>query len=75
MLGIPVILVYLGFLNATEMLDQGQPFDGAEAWQTCIQIHAEGIVLEDAWERRLEIGRTPVWFLIRAMQLTLEIVE
>ena len=24
-LGVPVVWVYLGFLNATEMLDQGQP--------------------------------------------------
>ena len=73
-LGVPVVLVYLGFLDATEMLDQGQPFDSAEAWRTCIRSHVKGIVPEGAWEKRLEIGRTPVWFLIRSMQLRLEAV-
>ena len=67
MLGVPVILVYLGFLNATEMLDQGQPFDSREGWQTCMRNHARNTVPEDAWEKRLEIDGTPVWFLIRSM--------
>jgi hypothetical protein len=73
MLGVPVILVYLGFLNATEMLDQGQPFDNHEVWQTCVRNHSKNIVPEDAWEKRLEIAGTPVWFLIRSMQLELEV--
>ena len=73
-LGVPVILVYLGFLSATEMLDQGQPFDSREAWQTCVRNHAKNIVPEDAWEKRLEIDGTPVWFLIQSMQLKLEAV-
>ncbi len=74
MLGVPVILVYLGFLNATEMLDQGQPFDSPEAWQTCIRKHAENIIPDDIWEKRIEIDGTPVWFLIRSMQVKLETV-
>jgi len=73
-LGVPIILVYLGFLNATEMLDQGQPFDGSKAWQDCIRDHATAIVPEEAWEKRLEIAGVPVWFLIRSMQLKLEVV-
>jgi hypothetical protein len=71
-LGVPVILVYLGFLNATEMLDQGERFDSPEAWQICIRDHAQGIVPEGAWDRKVHIGGTPVWFLIRSMQLKLE---
>jgi hypothetical protein len=75
MLGVPVILVYLGFLNATEMLDQGQPFNDREAWQTCMRNHAKNIIPEDAWEKRLEIDGIPAWFLIRSMQLKLEIMK
>jgi hypothetical protein len=67
MLGVPVILVYLGFLNATEMLDQGQPFDSHGIWEACIRNHSKNSVPEDAWEKRLEIDGTPVWFLIRSM--------
>jgi len=73
-LGVPTILVYLGFLNATEMLDQGRPFDDSKAWQACIRNHAKAIVPEEAWEKRLEIAGTPVWFLIRSMQLELQVV-
>ena len=71
-LGVPTVLVYLGFLNATEMLDQGQPFDSSEAWQTRMRNHAKGIVPQDIWEKRLEIDSIPVWFLIRSMKLKLE---
>ena len=74
-LGVPVILVYLGFLNATEMLDQGQPFNDREAWQICMRNHAKNIIPEDAWEKRLEIDGIPTWFLIRSMQLKLEVVK
>jgi len=71
-LGVPVVLVYLGFLNATEMLDQGQPFDTDEAWRDCLRSHTKGFVPEDAWGKSLEFDGTPVWFLIRSMQLKLE---
>lgn len=74
-LEVPVVLIYLGFLDATEMLDQGQYFDSGEAWQACIRNHSNGIVPEDTWERRLEINGTPVWFLIRSARLTLEVVD
>lgn len=74
MLKVPVILVYLGFLDATEMLDQGQPFDSREEWEACVRNHAKSIIPEDAWERKLEIGGIPVWFLIRSIQLKPEVV-
>lgn len=66
-LGIPTALIYLGFLNATEMIDQGQPFSNSTAWDKCIRSHAKEIVPENAWERRLDIGGTPLWFLIRSL--------
>ena|GEM_PF-5942352 len=37
--------------------------------------HAGNIVPEDAWEKRLGINDTPVWFLIRSTQLKLEVVR
>ena len=74
-LGVPVVLVYLGFLNAIEMCDQGQPFDNNRAWDSCIRNHAKNIVPGDAWGKRLEIKGTPVWFLIRSVQLELNKVD
>ena len=37
-LGIPVVLLYLGFLNAEEMTDRGQVFGSAGQWEGLSQI-------------------------------------
>jgi len=68
-LGIPVILIYLGFLRAQEMVDQGQPFDSPEAWETCLRIYSEGIVPPSAWGCRLEWAGTPLWVLVASCDL------
>jgi hypothetical protein len=72
-LGIPTVLIYLGFLNAIEMSDQGQPFSSAKVWGDCIRSHAQGIVPEDAWERKFYIDGTPLWFLTRALELSFDL--
>lgn len=66
-LGIPTILIYLGFLGATEMADQGQPFTSAQGWHDAVQKHAKGFVPETAWERQIETGGAPMWALIRSV--------
>ena len=43
-LGIPVALVYLGFLNAVEMSDRGQPFRSEDEWNSVLMDHCDGIV-------------------------------
>ena len=50
-LGVPVVLVYLGFLNALEMSDEGDPFCEPDEWMECVKKHAKGKVPEEAWER------------------------
>lgn len=74
-LRVPVVLIYLGFLNATEMIDQGQPFDNVKAWEKAIRSHAKGRVPDNAWNKRLDIGSTPLWFLIRSIELTLNLSQ
>lgn len=74
-LDVPVVLVYLGFLNAVEMCDQGRPFDDNRVWDSCIRNHAKNIVPDDAWGKRLEINGTPFWFLIRSVELDLRKVD
>ena len=68
-LGVPVILVYLGFLNAEEMVDQGEPLHSADEWADLVRGHAHGIVPDRAWNTRLEINGTPMCALIRAVDL------
>lgn len=72
-LGVPVVLIYLGFLNAVEMTDQGQFFDSNRAWDACIRKHAKNFVPTDAWGKRLDISGMPAWFLIRSMELSFKL--
>lgn len=71
-LGVPVILVYLGFLHAEEMARQSEPFRSSEEWADAVRSHAHGVVPESAWDQRLEIDGTPFGALIRSMDLRWE---
>lgn len=66
-LGVPTILVYLGFLHAAEMRDQGRPFDSGDEWKGCIHDHASDVVPSGAWECRLQATGAPMWTLIRSL--------
>ena len=50
-IGMPVVLVYLGFLNAIAMSDEGDPFCRHADWVECVKTHAKGKVPEGAWDR------------------------
>ncbi len=65
-LGVPVVLVYLGFLNADEMWDQGQPFHSQSEWECVLQDHCQSIVDNACWEQRLCFNDTPFIPVIRA---------
>ncbi len=62
-LGVPVALVYLGFLNAVEM---PQAFQDRAGWERCLLTYADGTVPRDAWERKVMIGGVPLIPLIRS---------
>lgn len=50
-LGMPVVLVYLGFLDAIEMSDLGDPFREPLDWVESVKAHSKDKVPEDAWDR------------------------
>lgn len=63
-LGVPVVLVPLGFLNADEMV---QPLTSHEAWECCPLAYAEGTVPRSAWNSgQIQVNDTPVIPLIRS---------
>lgn len=68
-LGVPLILVYLGFLNAEEMADRGQPFHSTDEWVKMVRDHARKIVPDRAWNTSLKMNGTPMCALIRAVDL------
>ena len=70
LLGVPVVLVYLGFLNAKEMAGEGAPFKSEGDWTHTLKGHAQGVVDDSCWEKRIEVNGTPFWPLIRTIDLT-----
>lgn len=66
-MGVPVVLMYLGFLNACEM---GVPFPSPEAWEEAVYQHASGFVPFHAWNRTIENTFT-LHTCVRSIQLDL----
>jgi hypothetical protein len=71
-LGTPVMLVYLGFLGATEM-GPGALTSG-EDWRSHLTAHAQGTVPKEVWETRLQVGDSWVVPVIRAAMVSAQIV-
>ena len=65
-LGIPVVLVYLGFLHASDMVDGKRTLLTSERqWRTAVMDHGRGFVDEGCWGPRHAVGNTPLRALIR----------
>ena len=72
MMGIPVVLVYLGFLDVNEMADEGKPFASAEEWRNHVLEHSSGIVPSHAWGVPLEVGPAAFHALIGSMTVSVK---
>ena len=68
-LGVPVVLVYLGFLNADEM---GKPFHSLGEWEFALKSHAGDTVDNAIWERGTVFRGTPFIPVIRACEQPLD---
>ena len=64
-LGIPVVLLYLGFLNAQEMVDRGPMFRSEMEWARALKEHSHGVVDGTCWGEWLDIAGTPFIALIK----------
>ena len=67
-LGVPVILIYLGFLNVEEMRKQGQLFKSDSDWSNAVYQHSKDVVPRAAWRRVLEVNGTRLFPLIRSCE-------
>jgi len=70
-LGVPVILVYLGFLNAGEMSDQGTPFATSADWETLVRSQSEPLFPESVWNREWKLNGQSLIPLIRSVNCPL----
>jgi hypothetical protein len=67
-MGVPVVLVYLGFRCATEVNDRprlGEPFVDCADWSRVVLEHSRNIVPERAWDRDIKAGCITIKPLIR----------
>ena len=65
-LGMPTVLVYLGFLNAVEMTNRRQIFTTVADWDVRVREHSTGVVPPSGWNTPFHVTGTPLMFLIRA---------
>jgi hypothetical protein len=64
-IGMPVILVYLGFLDAHEMGDGGRVLlKGHAQWCRCVLARSKGTVPDDVWGKTFDVDATPLTMLI-----------
>lgn len=66
-MGTPVVLVYLGFLYATDIAKGGNLFHSEAHWERVITSHSEGVVDSSCWGRWLDVSGVPLLPLIRAL--------
>lgn len=67
-LGYPVILVYLGFLEANEMADEGKPFASLAQWESLVKSNSEPLVPPSVWNREWKLNGQAFLPLIRAVE-------
>jgi hypothetical protein len=70
--GIPVVLVYLGFLNANEMTDRGAVLPNSDAWEQLVKSHAESLFPAEVWGRKWIICGQAFVPLIRSLEVSLD---
>ena len=64
-MGIPVVLVYLGFLHAKDMKDRGDLFGSHSDWESTVEKYGEGVVDNNCWGKWLDVSGTPFIPLLR----------
>lgn len=70
-MGIPVVLMYLGFLDAKEMVDLSQPFNSFKIWDKAVREHSDGIAPASVWNEKIDVKGTTFIACIRSTQVDL----
>jgi hypothetical protein len=68
-LGYPIALVYLGFIDATEMPN---PFRQADEWHKLVEDHSAPLFPSNIWGRSIDVGGVTFVPLIRTSSQPLE---
>lgn len=68
-LGIPVVLVYLGFTGDEGIRDAGAPFADDADWRKAFAEYSAGAVPTELLETRHEFDAVPVWIAVRSREV------
>jgi hypothetical protein len=71
-LGVPVVLIYLGFLRAVEMGDRGTPFSDHAAWKNLVNAHSKPLFPAEVWDQQWIANGQPFIPLIRSLDQPLD---
>ncbi len=75
-MGVPVILVYLGFLNAVELEDENRLiFRNIELWKRCVFEKTNKPLPEEIWDGTFNFDGTPLTVLRRTMTVELPFIS
>lgn len=65
-LGIPTVVIYLGFTGDTDIANVGAPFADDADWQKQFRAHFGGVCPLLALDRRWDVGPASFWLLSRS---------
>ena len=65
-MGIPVVLVYLGFTVDNGIRDAGEPFADDKHWQRVFEGYAGDVGAATLFEKRHQLNGAPFWLLSRS---------
>jgi len=65
-MGIPTVLVYLGFTGDTGIRDAGEPFRDDKHWQGIFSEHLASVCPSPVIDRRMDMGSASFWILARS---------
>lgn len=70
-LGYPVILLYLGFINADDLKPDEKVLSGYEGWLKVVSDHSRSVVPKEAWNTVLQVNGQSLIPLIRTEKILL----
>lgn len=68
-MGIPVLLVYLGFTGDKGIADIGQPFRGSEHWKADMGKYTRGILPQGFFDRWLPCDQSQMCMIVRSKRV------
>ena len=70
-IGVPIVLVYLGFLNARDMPDP--LFRAQSDWRQMVADYSKDVVDESCWSETIDVGGTPLLPLVRVTEVPFDL--